>query len=91
MNDLLKRLNMKEISPYFDECYEKIKYNTSIPNWLTEEYIEEIIIKKYDLLPKKLEEYDFSTLPEESSLQKKLKDHYLSWKILHETNGIYPY
>ena len=51
MNDLLKRLNMEEISPYFDECYEKIKYDTSIPNWLTEEYIEEIIIKKYDLLP----------------------------------------
>jgi len=25
MNDLLKKLNTEDISPYFDECYEKIK------------------------------------------------------------------
>jgi len=55
MNDLLKKLNTEDISPYFDECYEKIKDETDIPYWLSEEYIQDIIIKKYDLLPENAE------------------------------------
>lgn len=55
MNSLLKKLNLKDISPYFDECYEKIANDTSIPYWLTEEFIKETIGKKYDFLPQTLE------------------------------------
>lgn len=42
MNDLLKRLNMKPISDFFDECYEKALKDSSFPEWLTEKYIREI-------------------------------------------------
>ena len=40
MNDLLKRLNLNEVSPLFDECYEKVSAETGIPHWLTEEFIK---------------------------------------------------
>ncbi len=50
MNDLLKRLNMEEISPLFDECYEKVAGDTAIPYWLREKYIIEIN-EKYSFLP----------------------------------------
>ena len=41
MNDLLSRLGMKEISPFFDECYEKAKAETGCPVWLTEDFLRE--------------------------------------------------
>ena len=41
MNDLLSRLGMKEISPFFDECYEKAKAETGCPVWLTEKFLRE--------------------------------------------------
>lgn len=41
MNDLLRRLNMDNISDFFDECYEKALKDTTLPFWLTEEYIRE--------------------------------------------------
>ena len=55
MNNLLKKLNLDDISPFFDECYEKIADDTSIPYWLTEEFLTETIIKKYDFLPENKE------------------------------------
>ncbi len=39
MNALLERLGIGEISPLFDECYEKALKEEGIPEWLTEEYI----------------------------------------------------
>lgn len=41
MNDLLKRLGMQEISPFFDECYEKAKRETGCPVWLTPDFLRE--------------------------------------------------
>ena len=41
MNDLLSRLGMEDISPFFDECYEKAKKETGCPVWLTEEFLRE--------------------------------------------------
>lgn len=41
MNDLLKRLNMDNISDWFDECYEKAVSDNTLPVWLTKEYLEE--------------------------------------------------
>ena len=41
MNELLSRLGMKEISPFFDECYEKAKKETGCPVWLTENFLRE--------------------------------------------------
>ena len=41
MNDLLKRLNMNNISDWFDECYEKAVNDSNLPIWLTKEYLEE--------------------------------------------------
>lgn len=40
---------------------------------------------------RKLEEYDLNNLPEDNSLRKKIKDHYLSGKIVHESGGIFPF
>ncbi len=39
MNKLLERLNLQYENPWLDECYEKIKDTTDIPEWLTEEFI----------------------------------------------------
>ena len=54
MNDLLKRLNMEEISPLFDECYEKVRDDESIPDWLTEEFIKKAH-SDYSILPTQLD------------------------------------
>ena len=42
-------------------------------------------------MPETLVGYDFSSLPEEKSLQKKIKDYYASGKTVHEAGGIFPY
>lgn len=39
MNALLERLGIGEISPLFDECYEKAIKEEGLPVWLTEGYI----------------------------------------------------
>ena len=41
MNELLSRLGREEISPFFDECYEKAKKETGCPVWLTPEFLRE--------------------------------------------------
>lgn len=41
MNELLQRLNLPEISPYFDECYEAELAEPQLPVWLTEEFLRE--------------------------------------------------
>jgi len=41
MNALLERLGLGEVSPLFDECYEKAIKENGIPEWLTEEYVRE--------------------------------------------------
>lgn len=41
MNELLSRLGMKEISTFFDECYEKAKQEKGCPVWLTEDFLRE--------------------------------------------------
>lgn len=41
MNDLLKRLNMDNISDWFDECYEKALADKTLPAWLKREYLED--------------------------------------------------
>ena len=41
MNELLSRLGREEISPFFDECYEKSKKETGCPAWLTEAFLRE--------------------------------------------------
>jgi len=47
MNDLLKRLNMNNISDLFDEYYEKALKDSSMPEWLTEEYVKKAIAECY--------------------------------------------
>lgn len=39
MNDLLKRLNMENISDLFDATYEKVLNDNEMPDWLMEEYV----------------------------------------------------
>ena len=39
----------------------------------------------------KLNEYDIENMPEDNSLRKKIKEHYLSGKIVHESGGIFPF
>lgn len=43
MNDLLKRLNMENISDLFDSAYEKLSSDKEIPEWLTESYVRTAI------------------------------------------------
>lgn len=39
MNDLLKRMNLENISDLFDECYKEALKDEALPVWLTEKYL----------------------------------------------------
>lgn len=43
MNALLNRLGMSPISPLFDQCYEAVREETGIPEWLTEGFLLETL------------------------------------------------
>lgn len=50
MNDIRKVLHIDIQSPYWDEAYAAACASSSLPEWLTEEYINKL--NKYGLLPK---------------------------------------
>ena len=41
MNPLLQRLNLPDISPFFEECYEAALAEPGIPVWLTEAFLRQ--------------------------------------------------
>lgn len=47
MNDLLKRLNLDNISDLFDIYYEKALNDTDMPEWLTEAYVKKAVSDCY--------------------------------------------
>lgn len=82
MNDLLTRLGMKPISQLFDQSYEAVKDEVTVPDWLTERFLQET-----------LDEFSFLTKNRElviSALPTLLNnpDHVLFARVLHRMLGL---
>lgn len=45
MNELLRELNMEDISPYFDAALEEARREEGVPFWLTESFIKKVNLK----------------------------------------------
>ena len=78
MNDLLKRLNMENISDLFDETYEKVLNDNEMPFWLSEEYILKAASDCY--ISEEVLKLSLPALP----LIKENPDLVLFSKVLHE-------
>lgn len=86
MNDLLKRLNMDDISDFFDESYEEALKDDDTPFWLTEEYIRQTaedfpfftthLEAVIDALPKVRENKDLVLFAKTLYIMLKVKKHH---------------